>query len=114
MALRLAARARAGAVLRGADPGRAGGEFLHHRRLWRADANVHALELRRDPALGTDAEPLSRHREIHRADLDLHARDWLLRGVFPGVSRPQPIAGDRALPGLHGAVLDLEHHPDDF
>ena len=25
-----------------------------------------------------------------------------------------PLLGDRAVPALHRAVLDLEHHPDDF
>ena len=47
-------------------------------------------------------------------DLVLLAADRLLDRLFPGVPCPQPAAGDRAVPDLHGAVLDLEHHPHDF
>ncbi len=34
--------------------------------------------------------------------------------LFPGVPCPQPVDRDRAFPGLHGSVLDIEHHPHDF
>ena len=34
--------------------------------------------------------------------------------LFSGVPRALADRGDRAVPGLHGAVLDLEHHPHDL
>ena len=38
----------------------------------------------------------------------------LHRRLFPGVPRAQPALADRPVPALHGAVLDLEHHPHDL
>ena len=34
--------------------------------------------------------------------------------LLPGLPCPQPALADRAVPALHGAVLDLEHHPHDL
>ena len=75
---------------------------------------LHAGELSGRSDLGADLPALSGDTEIHRPDLVLHADHRFPGRLFPGVPRPQPVAGDRSVPALHGAVLDLEHHPDDF
>src|SRR5450631_1496308 len=114
MALCGAADAGAGAVLSAADAGRACGELRRDRRLWRAVAEVHVGELSGYSDIGADLPALSGDTEIHRPDLVLHADHRLFGRVFPGLSCPQPVAGDRSVSALHGAVLDLEHHQDDF
>ncbi len=40
--------------------------------------------------------------------------DRLLRCLLPGLPRSQSAAGPRIVSPLHGAVLDVEHHPNDL
>ena len=43
-----------------------------------------------------------------------HLRARLLDRLFPRLPRAQSFDRDRAFPGLHGAVLDVQHHPHDL
>jgi hypothetical protein len=80
-------------------------------------------EVVKDP-FGQPMEPVGAKRDggsfiervtkIHPPHLVLHSADWLLRRLFPGLPCSQSAAGARTVPPLHSAVLDLEHHPDDF
>src|SRR5450631_1274670 len=114
MAVRLAADARARSIFPDADCGGARGELPRYRRLWRPAAELYAGELPRRADVGADLSSLYGDAEIHGADLVLHPDHRLSGRLFPGVPCPKPAACDRAVPGLHGAVLDLEHHPDDL
>ena len=77
-------------------------------------AAVHLQELHRPVLQSDDLDALSVDGEVHADRAGHHLRARLLDRLFPGLPRPQPDHRDRAVPDLHGAVLDLQHHPHDL
>ena len=52
--------------------------------------------------------------EVRRHRLGDHAGHRLQRSLLPGLPRPQRALADRTVSAVHGAVLDLQHHPHDL
>ena len=77
-------------------------------------ASLDAAKLYRHFQFRPDGQSLLRDRQVHDSDLAVLADHRLLGRLLSGLPRPQPAARDRAVPALHRAVLDLEHHPHDF
>ena len=71
-------------------------------------------QLPRCAGLGHHVVDLSRNAEVHRDRLGAHLADRLLARLFSVVRRAEPHLADDMVPGLHGALPHLEHHPHDL
>ncbi len=89
------------------------GKFLrlHHHR---DHSGLHPAELRGAADLAGDLADLSADAGIHRRDLGAHPRHRLHHRLLPRLPCPLGDLADRAVPGLHHSVLDLQHHPHDL
>ena len=71
-------------------------------------------QLHRHARLVGHLEDLSQHAEIRRHRLGADALHRLLGRLFPRLPHPHDGHADGAVPGLHRAVPDLQHHPHDL
>ena len=71
-------------------------------------------QLHRHARLVGHLENLSQHAEIRGDRLGADALHRLLGRLFPRLPHPHRGHADGAVPGLHRAVPDLQHHPHDL